>query len=239
MIRQVLDSQIIASQDKMLRQFVFDTAYAQAMAAHPLHARIKDWLPGGTGEKLLELGCGPGKYVAMLSTLGYQVTGVDPYEFPSWEFLRKETPAQLTNNVKAEDLPFPDNSFDHVVCLGALLYFDDPARALRELRRVIRPGGRVVIRTVNRTTRYTLRTGKKFDPASKNLYTLDELVDAVSVAGFTVAKSFTYGYRSATAPQFWWYLEAVWLTPGMQNFLSLLVRPEHRIQNIIFASTST
>ncbi len=239
MIKRLLNAQIVVSQDALLRRFVFDSAYVQAMAAHQLHCRIKDWLPGGTGEKLLELGCGPGKYVAMLTTLGYQVTGVDPWEFPSWEFLRKETSAQLIANIKAEELPFLDDSFDHAACLGALLYFDDPAKALQELRRVVRPGGRVVIRTVNRTNRYTLRTGKKFDPASKNLYTMDELIDAVSRAGFTVAESFSYGYRSATAPQFWWYLEAVWLSPDVQSLLSSLVSPEHHIQNIIFASAST
>ena len=82
-------------------------------------------------------------------------------------FLRQETSAELIESVFAEHLPFPDQYFDHAVCLGALLYFKDPRQALLEMRRVLKPGGRVVLRTVNKENLYTLWTRRKLDPASK------------------------------------------------------------------------
>src|SRR5438477_12034390 len=44
---------------------------------------------------------------------------------------------------RAEQLPFPDASFDHVTFTYLLRYVDDPAATLRELARVLRPGGRL------------------------------------------------------------------------------------------------
>jgi SAM-dependent methyltransferase len=46
---------------------------------------------------------------------------------------------------EAESLPFHDGAFDNVLSFGALNYFNDPLRALREMARVVRPGGRVVV----------------------------------------------------------------------------------------------
>ncbi|TMC75055.1 MAG: methyltransferase domain-containing protein [Chloroflexi bacterium] len=45
---------------------------------------------------------------------------------------------------RAESLPFPDESFDHVTFTYLLRYVDDPAAVMRELARVVRPGGRIV-----------------------------------------------------------------------------------------------
>src|SRR5205807_9338706 len=45
---------------------------------------------------------------------------------------------------RAESLPFPDESFDHVTFTYLLRYVDDPAATMRELARVVRPGGRIV-----------------------------------------------------------------------------------------------
>lgn len=235
MLAELRNRQIVTAQDNLLRRLVLDKEFAQEMARHPLHASIGEWLPAGKGERVLEMGCGPGKYVAMLSALGYQVTGVDPLEFPTWGILREKTSAELVEKVFAETLPFPDDSFDHAVCLGALLYFDDPEQALREMRRVVRPSGKIVVRTVNRNNLYTRCTGKKLDPASKQLYTLAELTDLLEGCGFRVCKAFAYGFWPPFLTDFWWYLVSVWFSVDVQNYLSSKLRPEYRVNNTVFA----
>jgi SAM-dependent methyltransferase len=137
--------------------------------------------------------------------------------------------------VFAEHLPFPDSYFDHAVCLGALLYFDSPEAALGELRRVLKPGARVVLRTVNSSNLYTTRTGKKLDPASKNLFEMADLIRLVEAAGFQVTRSFSYGFWPPTLTDFWWYLVCVWLPFRVQDWLSELTPPARRVNNSVLA----
>jgi ubiquinone/menaquinone biosynthesis C-methylase UbiE len=58
--------------------------------------------------------------------------------------LRKQSPAAKLLRAPAEDLPFEDDSFDVAVSTLVLCTVDDQPRALRELRRVLRPGGRLL-----------------------------------------------------------------------------------------------
>jgi SAM-dependent methyltransferase len=233
-LKEIMNRQMVAAQDELLRRFIDDSAYVEQMSTQPLHASIGEWLPK-RGGRVLELGCGPGRYVAMLSTLGFRVTGVDPFEFPTWKILRERTSAELVDKVFAEKLPFLDDSFDHAACLGALLYFDDPERALRELHRVVKPGGKIIIKTVNSNNLYTSWTGRKLDPASKHLYTLAELTDLLERCGFRICRSFAYGFWPPFLTNFWWYLANVWLSVEIQDCLSSKLRPEYRVNNAIFA----
>ncbi|CAN1209707.1 class I SAM-dependent methyltransferase [Tumidithrix helvetica PCC 7403] len=228
--------QIVASQDKLLKSFLHDRDFANKMANHPLHACLGKWLPHDSNAKILELGCGPGKYVALLSKLDFKdITGVDPHRFPTWDILEKETSVKLLDNIFAEQLPFADASFDYVVCLGALLYFQNPDKAFSEISRVLKPNGRLILRTVNKNNLYTLRTGEKLDPASNNLYTMQELMGFVSTKGFQIIDSFAFGYHPPILPSLWWYLSCVWIPTFMQELLSNSLQPEYRINNAICA----
>jgi SAM-dependent methyltransferase len=79
-------------------------------------------------------------------------SGVKPY-FPFFEPYAKEFVSVDIENPAAdlqgavEDLPVPDGSFDVVICNQVLEHCADPAQAVRELRRVVAPGGRVLAST--------------------------------------------------------------------------------------------
>lgn len=235
MIAALMFRQLVASQQTLLEKFLLDEKFALEMAKHPSHAKLSEWLGSGNSEKVLELGCGPGKYVAMLSNLGFRVVGVDPIDFPSWRLLEVNPEVELHSEIFAERLPFEDASFDHAVCLGALLYFDSPEKALQELNRVVKPGGKLILRTVNKENFYTKTTGRKLDPASQHLYSMEELVSLIDAANFNVEHSFSYGFWPPLFTKLWWYLVCVWLPLGVQDILSGMINPDKRVNNTVFA----
>ncbi|MFT4719452.1 MAG: ubiquinone/menaquinone biosynthesis C-methylase UbiE [Candidatus Azotimanducaceae bacterium] len=112
----------------------------------PEMTRLRHQLvPLATG-KVLEVGMGSGLNLPFY-TPGVQVTGVDP----SLELLAYAreiaTGAPLDVEflaVGAEDIPLPDNSFDSAVITWTLCTIPDPDAALREVRRLLKPGGKLI-----------------------------------------------------------------------------------------------
>jgi ubiquinone/menaquinone biosynthesis C-methylase UbiE len=100
------------------------------------------------GENLLDVGCGTGALLATLLERG--VSAADLVGFDLVPAMLKQAPAKLPPRVRlvAGDvgrLPFPAHTFDVVVSTSSFHYWPDPAGALREIARVLAPGGRVII----------------------------------------------------------------------------------------------
>lgn len=98
--------------------------------------------------KVLDVGCGPGEMAARLTGRGYEVWGLDIAE-PMIRYARARCGADRFRVGDAENIPFADNTFDAVICLAVVEYLDADERALREIRRVLKPGGRAVVCTAN------------------------------------------------------------------------------------------
>jgi SAM-dependent methyltransferase len=99
------------------------------------------------GERVLDIGSGTGEHArALAEAVGEsgQVIGVDPNEGMRAEAARRAPKARFVDG-DIYDLPFPDGSLDAVTCERLFQHLDDPDRATREIARVLRPGGRVVI----------------------------------------------------------------------------------------------
>ena len=103
------------------------------------------------GGLYLDLGCSAGLYTRNLTAkLGGNgdVVGIDISPSMLKEAVRRARrlgTAPSFARADAENLPFADGSFTGAVCGGSLNEFGDPARVLRETRRVLAPGGRVAI----------------------------------------------------------------------------------------------
>lgn len=219
-----------------MQRLLTDRNFAAGCASSFFHAALGKWIERVEGSRVLEVGCGPGRYAAMLQTMDFEVTAVDPIRFPEWDLVRARGSSIFMDKVGAENLPFPDQCFDHVTCMNTLLYVEDSGKSLAEMRRVLRPGGRILIRTVNRTNRYTERTGRKLDPASNHLFTLPELVKDVENAGFEVERQFTFGFFPSVAPNFWWYFSNVWLTDRIMEMIGSIGAADTRHHCIVWAS---
>lgn len=99
------------------------------------------------GERVLDIGSGTGEHArALAEAVGEtgQVVGVDPNEGMRAEAARRAPKAHFVDG-DAYALPLPDASVDAVTCERLYQHLDDPDRATREIARVLRPGGRVVI----------------------------------------------------------------------------------------------
>ncbi|MFM9975736.1 MAG: class I SAM-dependent methyltransferase [Beijerinckiaceae bacterium] len=211
-------------------------ANAAAIASlRPHYTGIGEWLPSGMGGRVLELGCGPGRYAALLSAMGYDVVGVDPFSFPLWDEIKKHQKVELIEGIKAEALPFADDSFDHVACISALLYFDHAEKALSEMKRVLKPGGRLYVRTVNSRNLARRFTKSNIDPAAHNYYDESELANYLTKGGFTVKKTFTYGFFPPVMTAFWWYLCNGPIPLKVQEWLSSVTPADMRVTVMAFA----
>lgn len=226
---------IARNQRLEILNFTKDSERARRMAHRAHYSRLAEWFDSVPGDRILELGCGPGRYIPLLHALGARVTAVDPHEFPLWGAIAEELGVQFRSEVRAEALPYEDGSFDGICCLGALLYFDDPERALAEMSRVLVPGGYLLIRTVNRNNAVTRRTGRPLDPATRNLYTPDELVLLLTRSSFVVTETDAYGFWPPWFQRAWWFLANGPVPIGMQEALSRSVAPAFRVNLIASA----
>ena len=216
-----------------------EPARAEKESLRPHYTQIGKWLPthenGKPGGRILELGCGPGRYVALLASLGYDVVGVDPYTYTLWDDIRQCRNVEFIDGIKAEKLPFEDASFDHVACISALLYFDDPQKALSEIRRVLRPGGRLYVRTVNSRNLSRRWRAVNIDSAANNYFDEKELTAYLIKGGFEVKKTFTYGFFPPIWTDFWWYLVNGPISISAQERLSALTPPDMRVNVVAYA----
>ena len=123
-------------------------------APHPFitRARLREILEPRPGERLLELGPGTGYYslpVAEWLSPGGALDVVDIQQEMLDHTMRRAA-EQGTGNISptradARELPFEDDSFDGAYLVTVLGEIPDQGAALRELRRVVRPGGRIVV----------------------------------------------------------------------------------------------
>jgi len=96
------------------------------------------------GSKILEVGCGTGAVMgAITEEFDFNLTGVD-LDRPSLYFAQSENPEFQLTQADGHRLPFGDDSFDAVYCHYLLLWVNDPAQVMSEMKRVTRSGGAVI-----------------------------------------------------------------------------------------------
>jgi SAM-dependent methyltransferase len=115
----------------------------------PLYNDVLERLPIGAGSRVLDAGCGAGRFCALAIARGARVVGIDAAE-PLLVQARTHAPSADLRVCDLEALPFAAEEFDVVTGFNSFQYAGDPAAAVGEARRVVRSGGHVVIATWGR-----------------------------------------------------------------------------------------
>jgi ubiquinone/menaquinone biosynthesis C-methylase UbiE len=107
--------------------------------------------------RLLDAGCGPGQFTILVAEHlpDAEVWGIDvaPTMIELARAHARESPAAARLHFQQADvgaLPFPDAYFDAILSTGSIKHWPDPVAGLRELHRVLVPGGRALIAEMNR-----------------------------------------------------------------------------------------
>jgi ubiquinone biosynthesis O-methyltransferase len=103
----------------------------------------------------LDAGCGAGIVAREVAKRGHQVVGMD-YSYDMIEKANSVCNTDGNLRVKfsqadVESLPFKDSSFDMILCLGVITYLESVEKALREFSRILRPGGVLILSSLNKT----------------------------------------------------------------------------------------
>jgi len=159
-----------------------------------LGARREGLLADAAG-KVLEIGAGTGSNLRFYGPAVASLTLTEP-EIPMLRRLQRKAgeqmPAAMVLRAPAEDLPFEDATFDVAVSTLVLCGVDDQPRALRELRRVLRPGGQLLfIEHVRSTDPELARFQDRMNGINRFVVGCDcnrPTLDSLQEAGFTIAQ---------------------------------------------------
>lgn len=159
----------------------FETSPGREIFAHEV-ACLEELVGAG---RWLEVGVGTGRFAAALGIRA----GIDP----SREMLRRAVSRGVRGIVgRAEALPLAGRSLDGVLLVVTICFVDDPAAAIRECARVLRPGGALVLGLVPAESawgRDYARKGREGHPfyAAARFYETTQVLDLARAAGLVLA----------------------------------------------------
>ena len=131
---------------------------------------LRDHVRGG--DRALDNGCGDGRFTGLLAEAGAEPTGVDVAEAALRRARAAHPGIRFVRTPLEGPLPFDDGAFDLVWASEVIEHVPDTARWLSEIRRVLRPGGRLLLTTPNHPRLAILLGGleRYADPLSDHLH---------------------------------------------------------------------
>jgi ubiquinone/menaquinone biosynthesis C-methylase UbiE len=127
--------------------FAYYDGLREAIESREFSANLHEY-EAHRGKKVLDVGCGNGYVLSRYAAAGATVYGVDvtptAIELSRGRFALANLSGEFIE-ANAEQLPFPDNYFDCVCSMGVLHHVPDTERAVAQIHRVLKPGGRLIV----------------------------------------------------------------------------------------------
>ena len=177
---------------KDVRQFYNDIYYkdlrrsSNDLSGH--YSRLAGKLGVADGSQVLDVACGSGEWLKTIRKLSAKVAGIDISD-KAIDICKDEMPDGEFACGPAESLPFPDDTFDLVTCLGSLEHFVDQKAAIADMVRVSKPSADVLILVPNAeflTYRLGLYKGTNQKDIKETLYSISEWREMFEESGLTV-----------------------------------------------------
>ena len=165
-------------------------AFIMARETAAPNRRAIDELEVSATDAVLDVGCGPGAALSVLAAraLKGRVAGIDPS--PLMVRLAQRRNRALIDEGRVavaradiSALPFPDATFDKLLCVHVIYFWDDLDDGLREIARVLKPGGRLALLFRSSDDH---RSTASFPASVYRFRTVREIVAALTAAGFAV-----------------------------------------------------
>lgn len=172
--------------DKMYQKYFSDRHTAEIFYSEI----FPDGIPKNA--KILDAGCGRGRVAATLTQLGYEISSFDIGKNIFWDTI--ENQSFLMADVQF--IPFKNESFDACSNLLVLGYVNDDGKAIKELYRILKRNGILIIHVTNKGNLKTKFLKKQLDEKNLREYCIDEIKNKVVSVGFIVEHISTSGFYS-------------------------------------------
>lgn len=202
------------------------------VTADPEYARLLSELALDVKTEILDLGCGTGELTLALATRVGAVTAVD-VDLKSLSELKAEQAKLGLTNISASvmdagSLELPEASFDRVVCRYASHHFPDVERVVREIARVTKPGGKLVIQDaissdIPSVDAFRTKVGKLRDATYVDTLTPDQWQALFAKHGFALAGC--HQYKETRTVAGWYRLDFLSTARRQEIAETLLAAP--------------
>ena len=166
-----------------------------------------------TGGRLLEVGCGNGRQLGRMAQAGWQVEGIDFDEDAAARVRSLGIPVRVG---ELADAGYPADQFDAIILSHVIEHVQDPVQLLVECRRILKPGGQLVLATPNADALGHCWYGRAWlgldPPRHLVVFTARSLAAAARSAGFSVMTVKTKAIVGA-----WWFLASTWRRAALED----------------------
>ncbi len=138
--------------------------------------------------KVLEVGCGEGYGIALLAPKADEYVAIDKFQ-TSLEQYENQFPHLSFTQTSVPPLKYPDNHFDYLVTFQVIEHIEDDVKLIKEMSRVLKPGGKMIMTTPN------IKMSLTRNPWHIREYTVQELTNILKVYFSDVNMKGVYGNK--------------------------------------------